>query len=344
VEHNVTRTRDMLSALRQQADISNRCRVIQLAEVVHHDYQLPLLAFEFGPADPGLPVMTLIGGVHGIERIGVEVCIAFICSLLQRLRWDDSLEYLLQRVRLNVVPLVNPIGFCRGTRANGDGIDLMRNAPLEAECPVPFLIGGHRLSHYLPWYRGKTSGEMATEARILLIYVQQQHVGSPFQLLLDCHSGFGLKDYLWFPFAGSSRPYPWLSELTGLVQLFESSYPSHQHYHISPQHHHYTTHGDLWDYLCQQHDQKRPLLALTLEMGSWLWVKKNPRQLFSYAGLFNPLPHHRHQRVLRRHNVLIEFLLHATAAHERWRPTTAQALSLYATGMQRWYPQEANSP
>jgi len=343
VEHNVTHTLGVLSSLRQQAGVCDICRVNPLAEVEYRGYQLPLLAFEFGPPDPCLPVMTLVGGVHGIERIGVEVCVAFLCSLLQRLCWDSSLEYLFQGVRLNVVPLANPIGFCRGSRSNGDGIDLMRNAPLEAQCPVPFLVGGHRLSHYLPWYRGQTPGEMATEARVLLEYVQQQQLGSPFQLLLDCHSGFGLKDYLWFPFAGTTRPYPWLSELTGLVQLFESSYPSHQHYHISPQHHHYTTHGDLWDYLCQQHSQDSPLLALTLEMGSWLWVKKNPRQLFSYAGLFNPLPQHRHQRVLRRHSVLIEFLLHATAAHQRWRPTTAKALILYATAIQRWYPQEANA-
>ena len=47
-------------------------------------------------------------------------------------------------------------------------------------------------------------------------------------------------------------------------------------------------------------------LPLTLEMGSWLWVKKNPRQLFSRHGIFNPLIEHRQQRVLRRHLALLD--------------------------------------
>lgn len=344
MEYNVTRALEALSSLQARANSAKGCRMRQLAVVHYRDYHLPLLAFELGPEDPGLPLMTLIGGIHGIERIGVEVCMEFLSSLLQRLRWDESLHDLLQRVRLHIVPLANPIGFCRGSRSNGEGIDLMRNAPLDAEAPVPLLVGGQRLSRYLPWYRGQAGRAMAIEASTLLDYVQRHQQHSPFQLVLDCHSGFGLKDYLWFPFAGSSRPYPWLSELTGLIRLFKASYPSHQHYHISPQHHHYTTHGDLWDHLCHQHRQPNPLVVLTLEMGSWLWVKKNPRQLLSYAGLFNPLPRHRHQRVLRRHAILIEFLLHATAAYRNWRPSRTQACLLEAIGMRHWYPQEAAQP
>ncbi|MGZ3809736.1 MAG: zinc carboxypeptidase, partial [Bacteriovorax sp.] len=45
----------------------------------------------------------------------------------------------------------------------------------------------------------------------------------------------------------------------------------------------------------------------TLEMGSWIWLKKNPMQLFSKTGLFNPVAPHRYQRTMRRHYILIEF-------------------------------------
>ena len=42
-----------------------------------------------------------------------------------------------------------------------------------------------------------------------------------------------------------------------------------------------------------------------MEMGSWTWVKKNPRQFFSLLGIFNPLIQHRQLRVLRRHLPLL---------------------------------------
>ena len=55
-------------------------------------------------------------------------------------------------------------------------------------------------------------------------------------------------------------------------------------------------------------------------MGSWLWVKKNPRQFFSRRGIFNPLIEHRQQRVLRRHLALLDFAMRAAYSHRRWIP------------------------
>jgi len=80
--------------------------------------------------------------------------------------------------------------------------------------------------------------------------------------------------------------------------------------------------SDLWDHL---HDRRRAvcggvLLPLTLEMGSWTWVRKNPAQILSSLGRFNPTKPHRHRRTLRRHLPLLDFLLHATAAHRAWAP------------------------
>jgi hypothetical protein len=78
-------------------------------------------------------------------------------------------------------------------------------------------------------------------------------------------------------------------------------------------------------------------LPLTLEMGSWLWVKKNPRQLFSRRGIFNPLIEHRQQRVLRRHMGLLDFAMRAAVSHRQWLPPAEEREVRRALALQRWY-------
>jgi len=53
-------------------------------------------------------------------------------------------------------------------------------------------------------------------------------------------------------------------------------------------------------------------------MGSWAWVRKNPWQLWSIDGSFNPVLPHRVKRTLRRHLPLFDLLLHAIRSHEAW--------------------------
>ncbi|MCY1558728.1 hypothetical protein D9M68_956870 [compost metagenome] len=78
-------------------------------------------------------------------------------------------------------------------------------------------------------------------------------------------------------------------------------------------------------------------MPLTLEMGSWLWIKKNPRQLFSRKGIFNPLIGHRQQRVLRRHLALLDFLSRAASSHTRWTPGAEQRGQRHADALADWY-------
>jgi hypothetical protein len=94
-----------------------------------------------------VPAIGIFGGVHGLERIGAQVVIAGSCKASSAAcagtpRCTANLEQL----RLVFVPAVNPGGMLRRTRANPGGVDLMRNAPLDAAGKVPFLIGGHRFS------------------------------------------------------------------------------------------------------------------------------------------------------------------------------------------------------
>jgi hypothetical protein len=76
----------------------------------------------------------------------------------------------------------------------------------------------------------------------------------------------------------------------------------------------YVINGDLWDYLfdeCQTSGTDTVFMPLTLEMGSWSWLRKSPMHLFLRHGLFHPLLPHRQQRILRRHLTLFDFLSRA---------------------------------
>ncbi|MEI6398721.1 MAG: zinc carboxypeptidase, partial [Pseudomonadota bacterium] len=150
-------------------------------------------------------------------------------------------------------------------------------------------------------------------------YFEENFAKSTSVVALDVHSGFGAVDRLWFPYARTKQPFPNLREIFQLTHLLDRVYPHHI-YNVEPQSGSYTTHGDLWDYLYdrRREAQGSTFIPLTLELGSWLWIKKNPRQLFSALGIFNPLLPHRTSRILRRHLHLLDFLLRAAAAPEAW--------------------------
>ena len=77
-------------------------------------------------------------------------------------------------------------------------------------------------------------------------------------------------------------------------------------------------------------------LPLTLEMGSWRWIRKNPLQLRKLQGLYHPIKPHRLNRVLRGHLVLMEFLLHATLSYKNWLHKSL-ALEVEQQAMELWY-------
>lgn len=297
---------------------------------------LPVHAICLGNPDPALPAVGFFGGVHGLERIGARVVTAYLHHLVTRLAWDDSLRQLLERVRVLFMPLVNPGGMARNTRANPAGVDLMRNAPLDASDGALWPLGGQRISAALPWYRGARGAPMQRESAALCDRVARELHGRPFSLALDCHSGFGMRDRLWFPFAHRRAPMEALPELHALHAIFARSHPHHD-YVIEPQSRQYLAHGDLWDHLVLTAPPQGVFLPLTLEMGSWLWVKKNPRQLFSRLGIFNPLIAHREQRVLRRHLPLLDFTLRAAAGHALWLPRGEQRAAHRAEALALWY-------
>ncbi|MFY7865937.1 M14 family zinc carboxypeptidase [Roseateles sp.] len=301
---------------------------------------LPVHAYVMGNPDPGVPAVGFFGGVHGLERIGAELVTAFLASLVSRLRWDSSLHQMLETLRWVFVPMVNPGGLWLGTRANPRGVDLMRNAPVDAGSAAPPLLGGQRLSPKLPWYRGPANAPMELESQAVVDFVEREMLTHGCSIAVDCHSGFGLADRIWFPYAHTAKPIPHLAEMHALCQILDQTHAQHR-YVFEPQSRQYLTHGDLWDHLyrlaCDRGSSL--LLPLTLEMGSWIWVKKNPRQLFSRRGMFNPLIEHRQQRVLRRHMAWLDFVMRAAAGMPRWLPTRTQRAWHEERALNRWYRQ-----
>ena len=307
--------------------------------ITYKNLEFPIHCITLGSTRPDVPVLAFFGGVHGLEKIGSEVILSYLHTICTLLDWDEEFQARLEKSRLVFVPIVNPVGVYLGTRSNGNCIDLMRNSPVEA-IGATKLYGGHRITPLLPWYRGDAS-TMELEAQALCRVVEQHVFSSPLSIALDLHSGFGLKDRLWFPYASSKVPFPFIAETLALKELFDRCYPHHV-YKIEPMCLEYLINGDLWDYLLDDYVQRfsdeRIFLPLTLEMGSWLWLRKNPTHLFSRHGLFHPLLPHRLKRVFRRHFLLFDFLHRSLLYPDTWGHLGFEKKALYqskATGL--WY-------
>ncbi len=297
-------------------------RVEELAKVRVDGHEFPIHSIILGSTDKSAPTVALVGGVHGLERIGTQVIVAYLESLIEQWSWDEDIALRFKDLRLVVIPCLNPGGVYKGTRSNPNGVDLMRNAPVEALVKPPFILGGHRWSTKLPYYRGPEGAAMEVESQALVKLIKEEVFPADISLVLDFHSGFGTRDRLWYPYAKTEEEFPRAREVDALHILLNRSFPHHV-YQVEAQSLNYTTHGDLWDYIFDEHLRihglaKKIFIPWTLEMGSWLWVKKNPTQIFSALGVFNPIKEHRIRRTLRRHIPLIDFFLKAVKNPKAW--------------------------
>lgn len=309
-------------------------------EVQDRGVRHPVHVIGLGNRSPGTPAIGFFGGVHGLERIGTQVVLSFLGSLVARLHWDDILHRQLADMRIVFMPLVNPAGMSRRSRANARGVDLMRNAPLQSRERVAFLVGGQRLTRALPWYRGAPDDTMEVESSALCGVVREELHSRPFSLALDCHSGFGVRDRIWFPHAHTRAPFARLAEVHALACGFAGLYPGHP-YVFEPQCRQYLTHGDLWDFLCAQAPPAATFLPLTLEMGSWRWIRKSPRQALSRLGIFNPLPPDRLARVRRNHLLWMAYLCRAAQTWRDWVPSGADRDRHERRGRAAWFGRAA---
>lgn len=310
-----------MSLLRSVLDrLEPYAKIEVLNEVRHGDHKFPLYGITIGGDDgPECPTLGLFGGVHGLEKIGSHLVINYLNSLTEQLEWDETLRNLLKYCKIVSIPIINPVGMYRNWRSNGNGVDLMRNAPVETDEPIWLPLSGQSFSDKMPWFQGIPE-KMEIETQTVVEFVQKEMFQSRFAMSLDVHSGFGMVDRLWHPYGKSRRPFADLGAATRFERLLDKSISYHV-YKVEPQSHSYLIQGDMWDYLYdsfKSQNKQTTYLPWTLELGSWVWVKKNPRQALSLSGFFNPILPHRYKRTMRRHRGLLDLMLRATYSFDSW--------------------------
>jgi protein MpaA len=102
-----------LAALLCAAGSAQADQRIQIGQSVH---DRPIFAFKSGLRFAPLTVVV-VGAIHGNETAGMRIA-------RQLIRAEP-----MRRVRLFVVPTINPDGVAAGTRGNAHGVDLNRNFP-----------------------------------------------------------------------------------------------------------------------------------------------------------------------------------------------------------------------
>ena len=66
-----------------------------VAQVADGERRFPLYALRLGTSSTQAPAVGFFAGVHGLERVGTHVVLAFLASLVARLERDESFERLL---------------------------------------------------------------------------------------------------------------------------------------------------------------------------------------------------------------------------------------------------------
>lgn len=87
---------------------------------------LPIVAHDFGHQNIAAPRVLILGGVHGDEIEGVVCARGLLAEFIQNFPY---------KLRLTLIPEVNPEGVLLKTRGNANGVDLNRNLPTKDWSP-----------------------------------------------------------------------------------------------------------------------------------------------------------------------------------------------------------------
>ena len=81
---------ELLDLDRLAGALVGRASLETLCTVHWQDIALPVRALTLGAVEPEAPLLLCVGGVHGLERIGAQVVLGFIETLVAALRWRCS--------------------------------------------------------------------------------------------------------------------------------------------------------------------------------------------------------------------------------------------------------------
>lgn len=262
----------------------------------------------------------IVSGVHGLETIGIRIHLDMLRSVLNPKSRYYSEDIAEGKLAIYSIPVLNPAGVVRLTRANAAGVDLNRNSGIMAEKAIPFF-GGHKISPALPYFRGRTRQR---ETRALFRFLNENFLRrrKKIHMALDIHSGYGAQNYLWWPYSFSNKK---VFQERAFERIAKKLRVRHPHYRIEPMALSYQTHGDLWDHALlefEKREMKRArkslFLPFTLEIGTWQEIRKSPSRLFTAEKIFNP-PKSSRKAYLKEHRQLIWDFLHLYAERTEQR-------------------------
>ena len=75
---------EMASLERMLAEAPEQVRTSVIERISLKEVNLPVYRVDIGSEAPDAPLLLLVGGVHGLERIGTQVLLAWLQSLLKR--------------------------------------------------------------------------------------------------------------------------------------------------------------------------------------------------------------------------------------------------------------------
>lgn len=291
-----------------------RIRQLDYSTPTRSGQRWPIYLIELGkPSAFKRHSVSLVSGVHGLETIAIRIHLDILKNLVNpRSPWFSK-RLLDGKLGIYSIPILNPAGVAAETRSNARGIDLNRNSGIEAEGALPFF-GGHRLSSALPYYRGRA---LQRESRALFHFLRDDAWKGHKRVhtAIDLHSGYGSQNYLWWPYSFSKRPVYQRAVFENLAETLRSK---HADYRIEPMSLSYQTHGDLWDRALLEFEVKQQalpnrkkslFLPLTLEIGTWQAIRKNPGRLLSKQKIFNP-PARNRKEFLKEHRQLLWDIIH----------------------------------
>ena len=103
----------------------------------NEDTGLPLYRYDFKPNIPGddtvetkFPKVIIVSGEH-YERVASWTLFASMREMCENWQNDAHIETLRWNAHFIVIPMVNPYGNIQGTRKNSNGVDILRNFPVD---------------------------------------------------------------------------------------------------------------------------------------------------------------------------------------------------------------------
>ena len=122
---------EQITRLAEQAGAALQCRT--LCVVDSGGVRYPVQVLSLCSWSPEHAAVGFFGGVHGLQHIGAqwvlaERVLAGLRSIVTRLQWEATLHHLLGQRHRVTMPVVNPGGMARGTRANPQSVDHLQPA------------------------------------------------------------------------------------------------------------------------------------------------------------------------------------------------------------------------